>query len=70
MKNYVLGAICHFGSNAEWWGTKAPRCSFRVLRCRLEAQNGHIGAQICFGSTKCDPKVPNIPMAHLGSVWA
>ena len=69
MKNEILGARCCFGSYTEWGHTKTSKCNFRVTKCSLEAHNGNAGTQAHFDSTKCDPKVKNTPMVHLGLVW-
>ena len=69
MQKGILGARCGFGSTAEQGGLKAPRCSFGVLKCSSEAQNGHEGIQVHPNSAKCALIVPNTSLTHLESAW-
>ena len=56
----IAYAICKFAKMQN--DILGARCSFGVLKCSLEAQNGHTGAQLHSDSTKCTPIVPNTPM--------
>lgn len=62
IKNDILGARCHFGSDVEWGPIAVSKCSFRVPKCNLETQNGDLGEKVKYNNKKCTPKIPTMPM--------
>lgn len=70
MQKGILVARYGFESSVERGGVEAPRCSFGVLKCSSEAQNGHAGTQVQPNSTNYVNDIGGASLGTVGSFWA